>query len=146
MFCVRCELESNTFDKISDKREQLPEQQSIENEARAGTHDHVRPEPLHSVPLWSLTTACVSSPDEMGHLFQVAQGQCLCLIATKKSGKKERKRDLQGYLPTRLIKLICLQKVTRNRAVIEVTKKNQNLSTRVKKKKEKSEKNPNPES
>ena len=72
MFCVRCELEPNTCDKISDKREQLPEQQSIENEARTGTHDHVRPEPLHSVPLWSLTTACVSSPDEMGHLFQVA--------------------------------------------------------------------------
>ena len=55
MFCVRCELEPNTDDKISDKREQVPEYESTENAARAGTHEHVRPEPN-----------CVSSPDEMG--------------------------------------------------------------------------------
>ena len=119
------------MDKISDKRERLPEQQSIENDARTGTHDHVRPEPLHSVPLWSLTTACVSSPDEMGHLFQ---GRARAVFVSrcnqkksKKNQRKEKKKEKEtskGYLPTRLIKLSCLKKkVTRNRAIIEATKK-----------------------
>ena len=87
--------------KSVTKREQLPEQQSTENEARAGTHDHVRQEPLHSVSLWSLTTACVSSPGGRVQTFQVAQGQCLCLIATLSLGRSPKLNRRPTCLPNR---------------------------------------------
>ena len=87
---ICCELEPKHVTNICGDRQQ-PSAHKLKtlNMARAGTHNHGRPQPLHSVLLRILTTACVSSPDKMGHLFQVAQGQCLCLIPTPPQTKPE---------------------------------------------------------